>query len=217
MAMGWENTSFCAGLTENRTRLSRHHPRSDGTPPLPWAGVWVEGPCVPSYSARLSPANGCLGSPRMTTLPCSAAGIMSPLCLRPTPTSGCNHALFCWAGVAMGRQLCDVGDSGQTRNLLWHTASSVAGRLGCLALAAVIGTDPLIFFFLKLACHLISYSRVALYLAQDPSLLHTHSHFRVLSLLSVSGTWYWMRVLKSNLNSPHIILLVWGQGRECLS
>lgn len=48
-----------------------------------------------------------------------------------------------------------------------HTASQRGGKAWLPGTsAAVIGTDPLIFFFFKACfCHLISYSRVALYLA----------------------------------------------------
>lgn len=120
MAMGVGEHFLCAGLTENRTRLSRHHPPVRRHHPFPGQGCGWRGHGFPSYSARLSPANGCLGSPSgMTTLPCSAAGIMSPLCPRPTPTSGCNHALSS-VGLELlwGGSLCDLGDSGQIRKLL---------------------------------------------------------------------------------------------------
>lgn len=120
MAMRVGEHFLCAGLTENRTHLSRHQPPVRRHHPFPGQGCGWRGHGFPSYFARLSPANGCLGSPSgMTTLPCSVAGIMSPLYPRPTPTSGCNHALssfgleFLWGG-----SLCDLGDSGQIRKLL---------------------------------------------------------------------------------------------------
>lgn len=46
LAMGWEYTSFVQDLKEvepNPGGIS-HQP---GSTTLPWAGVWVEGPCVP--------------------------------------------------------------------------------------------------------------------------------------------------------------------------
>ena len=144
MAMGVGEHFLCAGLTENRTRLSRHHPPVRRHHPFPGQGCGWRGHGFPSYSARLSPANGCLGSPSgMTTLPCSAAGIMSPLCPRPTPTSGCNHALSS-VGLELlwGGSLCDGEVFPSRASLLWADQEttvctlppSVAGRLGCLAL-----------------------------------------------------------------------------------
>lgn len=74
---------------------------------------------------------------------------------------------------------------GRSGNYCVHTASQ-RGRKAWLpgTSASVIGTDPLIFFFFFKAsfCHLVSYSRVALYLAVGSiTPLHVHSHLWVVS------------------------------------
>lgn len=152
MAMGVGEHFLCVRLTENGTQLSRHQPPVRQYHPFPGQGCGWRGHGFPSHSARPSPANGCLGNPSgMTTLPCSVAGIMSPLCLRPTPTSGCKHALssagleFLWSG-----NLCDLGGSGQSQEIAVCTRFPACqeGWLPRIS-SAVIGTDPL-FFFLKL-------------------------------------------------------------------
>lgn len=90
LAMGLGEHFLCARLTGNGTQPSRHQPLVRQHHPFPgWRGHGF-----PSYSARPSPASGCLGTPSgMTALPCSLAGIMSPLCLRPTPTFDYKHPL----------------------------------------------------------------------------------------------------------------------------
>ena len=154
MAMGVGEHFLCVRSTENRTQLSRHQPPVRQHHPFPGQGCGWRGHGFPSHSARPSPANGCLGNPSgVTTLPCSVAGIMSPLCLRPTPTSGCKHALssagpeFLWSG-----SLGDLGDSGQSQEIAVCTPLPslsrrlAASHLFCCDWYSSFG------FFLKLPC-----------------------------------------------------------------
>lgn len=150
MAMGVGEHFLCVRLTENGTQLSRHQPPVRQHHPFPGQGCGWRGHGFPSHSARPSPANGCLGNPSgMTTLPCSVAGIMSPLCLRPTPTSGCKHALssagpeFLWSG-----NLCDLEGSGQSQEIAVCTPlPSLSRRLAASHLFCCDWYRSFFFFF----------------------------------------------------------------------
>ena len=103
LAMGMGEHFLCARLTGNGTQPRRHQPPVRQHHPFPgWKGHGFR-----SYSARPNPANGSLGDPSgVTAQPCFLAGIMSPLCLRPTPTSDYKHPLFLWTqGPYKGQSL----------------------------------------------------------------------------------------------------------------
>lgn len=135
MAIGVGEHFFCARLMGNGTQPNRHQPLVRQHHPFPRQGCGWRGCGFPSHPVKPSPANGCLGKlSGMTALPCSLAGIMSPLCLRTTPTSGCKRPLSS-AGheVPLGSQTLTGKTLDRARRLLGASVSQLVKKTGCLA------------------------------------------------------------------------------------
>lgn len=153
LAMGWEKTLPLCEIDRKWNPTQQASAPSHTAPPFPGQGCGWRDRGFPSRSARPSPANGCLGKPSgMTALPCSLAGIMSPVCLRPTPASGCKYPLSSAGHEALwGGRLCDLGDSGQGQETIGYTPPlKLSRRLAVWHLFSSDWCRPL--GFLKLPC-----------------------------------------------------------------